>query len=307
MTDTRTDTGAMADGSALYSSVINVDDKLFLVNRAGSEAVTADVLCMDTANDESFVFASSSLPHSIALVVPSDIDADGAAQSKSIATSASGWVFKPGAYCPAAAVDEAVDAGEFLEFGTSKKFTGTDRIAGTDHPTAATKAIALETIGAAGSIPVLLLPVHGWHGVCCKLTKSSSQSLPASAITPVTWDGEDYDSDNLHSLLSNTSRITIPETVGCDAIYRMVAFVNITKAGGISGYLAFRVNGSTIIQREDVTGNLLVTLSTVYKLSPGDYVEVVAYSATSGGTIYGTGVWDDRTFEITQIGEVHIV
>lgn len=118
-----------------------------------------------------------------------------------------------------------------------------------------------------------------------RVYNSAAISITTSGTGQIlTFDNEDYDSADLHSTSSNTSRLTASITglwsVGC-----AVSF-----ASNATGYreVQLLVNGTTFIAddtRMAVNGAATsVVVETEYHLNAGDYVEVRVVQ-TSGGAL----------------------
>jgi len=48
-----------------------------------------------------------------------------------------------------------------------------------------------------------------FQDISCKVTKSTDQTIPTGVHTPITWDTENYDTNDMHNTVTNNSRITI--------------------------------------------------------------------------------------------------
>lgn len=125
--------------------------------------------------------------------------------------------------------------------------------------------------------------------VGCRVYDSSNQSIPDSAQTAINFDGEEYDTDNMHDTVTNNTRITINKTgkyviwagVGWAANATGIRQVNITK------------NGTTVLatnQTHSPNGinNFNMTQSTIADLTAGDYVECIVFQ-NSGGALNVVG------------------
>ena len=115
----------------------------------------------------------------------------------------------------------------------------------------------------------------------CALDHTGNQTISNGTWTSVTFTAPDlFDTDNMHSTSSNTSRITI-NTAG---IYLLTA--NIEWTSQATGFRASRiyVDGSTIIssdQRTTVSGDSTISaLSGIYRFTAGQYVELQGYQNT---------------------------
>jgi hypothetical protein len=84
----------------------------------------------------------------------------------------------------------------------------------------------------------------------CRLTKSTNQSINNTTETAITWDTEEFDSNDLHSLTSNTSRITA-QKAGFYLIIGDIAFAGHSDAG--QRYASLVYNGGTAIATASIT------------------------------------------------------
>lgn len=111
---------------------------------------------------------------------------------------------------------------------------------------------------------------------------SANLSINNGAVTTLTLDSEDFDTDNMHSTVSNTSRLTC-NTAG---VYQITANVNFASNSGGERLLILLLNGTTSIARTresaDATGETDMNLARLYRLAVGDYVEVQVYQSSGG-------------------------
>lgn len=125
--------------------------------------------------------------------------------------------------------------------------------------------------------------------VGCSAYRTTNLSIDNETFTAVTLpDGENFDTDTMHSTASNTSRITVPAT----GYYLITASCQFAVNGtGIRAF-NFRKNGTT-----DVTTGMAgwtadptigatygnsVNGSVVASLAASDYVELMAYQSSGG-------------------------
>lgn len=120
---------------------------------------------------------------------------------------------------------------------------------------------------------------------------ATAQSIPNGTWTPIVWDSESYDTDNMHSNAVNPTRITC-NTPGRYLIYGSIGFVPgagvrgayISKNGAVAGSL-----GSYGSQEISTAITVNPNATDVLDLNTGDYVEIVGYqnigaaSAVQGG------------------------
>jgi hypothetical protein len=119
-------------------------------------------------------------------------------------------------------------------------------------------------------------------------------NLTNSTWTPITFTSEEYDSNNMHSTSSNTSRITF-QKAGTYNIESMVRFNGVSTAGQRDAKIVR--NSPTTCTGDEIgyaitnaagTGSTLLPLSTTERFNAGDYIELCAYQS-SGGTITADG------------------
>jgi hypothetical protein len=113
---------------------------------------------------------------------------------------------------------------------------------------------------------------------------SGNISVNNTTWTALTFDSERWDTDGIHSVAANTSRLTC-QTAGKYLIVGQARFAS--NAGGDARVLRIRINATTKIAAvafSDLNGNFNAdcVLGTVYDLGVGDYVEVEAYQDSGG-------------------------
>jgi hypothetical protein len=121
----------------------------------------------------------------------------------------------------------------------------------------------------------------------CRVHNSAAQNLANNAGVALTFNSERFDTAAMHSTVTQTSRITAPVA----GLYTIAGHVQIQgDTDFISVVVDIRLNGTTPIatvrdQNPGVSANQkMFSVSTIYKLAAGDYVElVVTQENTSGG------------------------
>lgn len=126
--------------------------------------------------------------------------------------------------------------------------------------------------------------------VGCSVYKSASQNINNATYTAVTFDTELYDTDNIHSNSTNTSRFTVP--TGKAGKWCLVIIVGYGTASGIRAG-GFYKNGSVQQYSTQVpaSNSLSDFVTNVYVMdcAAGDYVEFYGYqNSGSTGSILGT-------------------
>jgi hypothetical protein len=140
--------------------------------------------------------------------------------------------------------------------------------------------------------------------VGCKLTKSVDQTIINVTNTIITFDGEDFDTDNFHNNSTNNSRITIPSGKG--GKYLFVISGNFVNAG-TTGHLQTNMskNGSAVaagaanIYWKNVTDVVGFTMSHILDAAATDYFEFSVYSNPGNNNGYIT---DTTRFSCEYLG-----
>jgi hypothetical protein len=118
----------------------------------------------------------------------------------------------------------------------------------------------------------------------CRLTNSAAISLTTGINTTLTFDTEVFDDGGMHSTSTNTARITVP--TGGSGLY--IIGGNVEFASNSTGVRsAFIVlNGSTslaIVSSPAASASVTrLSVSTIYALNDGDYVELKAQQSSGG-------------------------
>jgi len=140
----------------------------------------------------------------------------------------------------------------------------------------------------------------------CRVYNSANISIADVTETALTFDSERYDTDGIHSVVSNTGRLTCA-TAGVYHIFVNFQFAN----GGSFQYVKFRLNGATVIaaarQAPDASATVnniakAMQLHTQYKLAATDYVEVLVYhNSGAARNIDALGNWSPE-FGMIKVG-----
>ena len=150
-----------------------------------------------------------------------------------------------------------------------------------DADVAAGAAIAKSKISTSGTWALTDLPVQPM----CKVTTVTQQSIPNSIITPISFDLETYDNDNIHDPATNPSRLTC-KTAGVYFIYGNLGYMPVAGGRRLAYILK---NGSQWARAESATAadaNSFPTLSlsTFAQLAVNNYVELAGMH-TQGAAI----------------------
>jgi len=107
-------------------------------------------------------------------------------------------------------------------------------------------------------------------------------SIPDSAVTSLTFNQERYDSDGLHSTVSNTSRLTIPR----NGLYIICAHGEFSSNATGRRFVSIVIDGSTTIavnQSNATSGSATrLSVTTMYYLTASQYVTMAVYQNSTG-------------------------
>lgn len=117
-----------------------------------------------------------------------------------------------------------------------------------------------------------------------RLYHSGTQTIGTSAITPINFVAEEYDTASLHDAATNNTRITIPS--GYDGLWAFGG--GIPWAANSTGRRAtlVRLNGTTPICQQEagvVDATLFVqSLAGERQFAAGDYIELCGFQSSGG-------------------------
>ena len=142
--------------------------------------------------------------------------------------------------------------------------------------------------------------------VGCRVYNSTTQTIGTGSFTAVTFDSEEYDTDSLHSTVSNTGRLTASATGKWNVTAGVTWDTNATN----NRYLLLRVNGTTYVRgtiRQDLgqSGRASQNITSgPIALSATDYVEVLVYQDSGGDRDIGDAstVYYKSTASFWQVG-----
>ena len=120
--------------------------------------------------------------------------------------------------------------------------------------------------------------------------RGTTQSIPHNVSTAIDLTGEDYDTDNFHDTVTNTSRLTIPAG-WTSAVYAITGSVQVASNATGMRTLTIRKNGAALSRgagqqkaNAPMGGVALMQVSADVQLTAGDYVDL-AISQTSGAAL----------------------
>ena len=109
------------------------------------------------------------------------------------------------------------------------------------------------------------------------ITRATYQSVATATNTEILWDAEHFDNSGVHSLTTNTGRVTCA-VAGKYQVNVAINWSNESTAG--YRYVALNINGSPFLGGETApttVGYVGQTLSTLVSVTAGQYLTVVAY------------------------------
>jgi len=130
--------------------------------------------------------------------------------------------------------------------------------------------------------------------ISAKVTKTSDQSIPQNTLTMVTWDSEEYDTDDMHDNVTNNSRITF-KTAGKYSIL-------VQSEWGINStgfrFMDIMKNGVDSIARvRDQADNASEhNIAFVGEFAVNDYIELQVFQDTGGNLDFESGAMLENTY-----------
>ena len=144
---------------------------------------------------------------------------------------------------------------------------------------------------------------HNGSFPAARVFRSTPQTVGA-ANTILSFDGERFDTANLHSPTANPSRLRAPLA----GVYLITANVNWDLPDGTPIWMGLRRNGGltgdAFIAAEAETAQVSdeQALSTIYKLAAGDFIDVVVHQGSGADATVGPG--DNRaSLAMTWLGK----
>ena len=136
----------------------------------------------------------------------------------------------------------------------------------------------------------------------CSLYSTVGVTVSNVTSTIITWNSENFDTDNFHSTTTNTGRITIPS--GKAGKYLFIVDVSCDPLGGTgrrSG--AFYKNGVANAQFEVTPGASTypsVWGSVILDMAVGEYVDFRMYQSSGANMTFAQYAWE--TFQCQYLG-----
>lgn len=137
----------------------------------------------------------------------------------------------------------------------------------------------------------------------CRVYRTTLQTLTTATDTVILLDAERYDTDNMHSTVSNTGRITF-NTAGIYVVAAHLAYTG--NATGVR-VLTIRLNGATslasYIGPPSAGGvDTCLSVSTVYKFAAADYIEMIGHQTSGANLDTRVALQNSQEFAATWIG-----
>lgn len=139
----------------------------------------------------------------------------------------------------------------------------------------------------------------------CSAYNSAAQSIPDSTSTIITYDTEDYDIGSIHSVASNTGRMTIP--VGGDGYYAINSTILFAPSAVGSRIARFQKNGTLLIYAQGIVATVsaaqvtTVGIQVTVFLVAGDYIEVVVFQDSGGALNTGASTAGRNFLQVTRL------
>lgn len=145
---------------------------------------------------------------------------------------------------------------------------------------AASQLLSCGPAGLLGQLPLELRIVP-----TCRVYHSLDQSIATGVTTVLSFNSERYDTDSMHSTVTNTSRITFT-TAG---VYVVTGGIEWDTNSDGRRAISIRLNGTDLLVRHVSlpagTSACSQATSTIYKFAAGDYVELLALHTVSGSSL----------------------
>ena len=129
---------------------------------------------------------------------------------------------------------------------------------------------------------------------------NAAQSIPNNSLTTLSFNSERYDRGDLHSTATNNSRLTAPE----DGIYMITGHIEwgANANGTRLIYVTHSVDGTIAGNRIQAVSGGQQSISTVYEMTGGEYVELGVLQTSGGALNVVSSGNDSPEFTMTKIG-----
>jgi hypothetical protein len=247
-------------------------DGATLTNRTGGGLVAGDVVALSTADDASVILTDTAGSRRQYVVARA-----------TIANAAAGEFGRAGTMSVKA--QGAVARGAFVQKSATTKAVETTGIVMPETPPVGALGVALAA-AAGGFVTVIWFdqPIVPRKVVGARVRHASAQTVSGAGSLALAFTAELWDTHSHHDTGSNTSRLTcvIP------GVYVITGHVQweVPGSGDTHREVFIRLNGATDIARQsgiaEVAGDTLrQSISTIYDMAAGDYVELVAVNGNA--------------------------
>jgi len=161
-----------------------------------------------------------------------------------------------------------------------------------------------QVLKVSGGVPTWATPASGSAYVGASVSNSVGQAIADSTETTLTFNTEQWDTDGIHSTVTNPERMTVPSGKG--GKWRISGVFRGSVSGAIWEYYVF-VNGSYYITgfpqfsaTQGGRGTMLAIPNLELNLSAGDYIYIRAYVTQSSGTGEFSGQYS--RFQFSYVG-----
>lgn len=138
--------------------------------------------------------------------------------------------------------------------------------------------------------------------VSCSVFNNNDQTIVSGGYTTLTFDGEYFDTDSIHSTSSNTGRLTVPAGLGGKWLVTFAIYVGGTTA--TTFIPKFQVNGSDKNRFNRITfgssESTTIVGTQTFNLNAADYVELLLYQASGSDRIVQTNQYGH--FGMSRLG-----
>lgn len=154
-----------------------------------------------------------------------------------------------------------------------------------------------------GTFPVGFPTNASWYDKCgLRLSGAPAFTAASGGSTAIPWAAEDYDTNGMHSNVTNNTRITVSNT----AYYEVTAHVDMSPPAAAIGSPSIQLNrnASTVFTAPiptpfSTTNYNPFRITQTISLVPGDYLELVINQFTGSSLVANAG--SDNWMSVTQL------
>lgn len=266
---TPADTDLVKDGASAIRTLGNGIDTSFVDLKGGT---TGQVLSKNSNSDLDFTWAAPTAGDIEGVTAGTGISGGGTSGTVTITNS----------------MATAIDAKGDLIVGTGADTFSRLAVGTNDY-------VLTAASGEATGLKWAAIAAPAFSG--CALKRDADQTIANAALTVITFNQEDFDTDGYHSTVSNTDRITIPTGKGGKYLLTGTVQFNVNGTGRryveirhyIGGSLSYGIaSEATASASSYVSGNI----SIIANASATDYFTLSCYQSSGGNLdiLYGSSV-----------------